>query len=287
MVSSASGSQTDAVSSPDGVQPRMMHPAALVLARLVAVLAAIVWAFLYYGLIDLSVVILQDERFYDFYLVDAGWGLLYTVLVGFALVAFAVRPSATVYLQQLIVISAAILVCALITPASGQVAPAVLLAVTGMVLSVCSGNGLVPVRGLSVRGLNKGMAVLAVIAAVCSVAYAAKMIQAARAGHSDDDTWGLMHLPMQAAFAVSVAGCAVLAMLADAAKSRGWQVPAWSAAMSAMWLGTLSIAYPRHLGSLGGTGGVAAIVWGVALAVGTVIHHRTVAAAVVPSANSS
>jgi hypothetical protein len=97
----------------------------------------------------------------------------------------------------------------------------------------------------------------------------------------------LMHLPMQAAFAVSVAGCAVLAMLADAAKSRGWQVPAWSAAMSAMWLGTLSIAYPRHLGSLGGTGGVAAIVWGVALAVGTVIHHRTVAAAMVPSANSS
>jgi hypothetical protein len=86
-------------------------------------------------LIDLSVVIIQDERFYDFYLVDAGQGLLYAVLVGFPLVAFAVQPRAGVCLQQLIVISAAILICALITPAPGQLAPAVLSAVTGTVLS--------------------------------------------------------------------------------------------------------------------------------------------------------
>ena len=283
VVSPVCGPQTDAVSSPPGVQPRARHPAALVLARSLAVLAAIVWAFGYYGLIDLSVVIIQDERFYDFYLVDAGWGLLYAVLVGFPLVAFAVRPRARVCLQQLIVISAAILICALITPASGQLAPAVLLAVTGTVLSGLSGHGLVPVRGLSLRGINKGMAVLAVVAAVSSVAYAATMIQAARAGHLDDDTWGLMHLPMQAAFALSVAGVAVLAVLADAAKSAWWQVSAWSAAVSALWLGLLSVAYPEHLGSVGRIGGVAAIVWGAALAVGTVINHRTLRHPIVPS----
>jgi hypothetical protein len=244
-------------------------------------------AFAYYGLIDLSVVIIQDERFYDFYLVDAGWGLLYTVLVGFPLVMFAARPRAQLCLQQLIVVSTAILICALITPATGQLAPAVLLAVTGMVLSGLSGHGLVPIRGLSLHGINKGMAVLAVVAAVSSLAYAATMIQAARVGHADDDTWGLMHLPMQAAFALSVAGVTVLAVLADAAKSAWWQVPAWSAAASAAWLGLLSVAYPGHLGSLGRIGGVAAIAWGVALAVGIVIHHRTVRQSIVPSVNPS
>jgi hypothetical protein len=158
----------------------------------------------------------------------------------------------------------------------------VLLAVTATVLSGLSGHGLVPVRELSLRGINKGMAVLAVVAAVSSVAYAATMIQAARAGHSDDDTWGLMHLPMQAAFALSVAGVAVLAVLAGAAKSAGWQVSAWSAAVSALWLGLLSVAYPA-LGQRGRIGGVAAIVWGAALAVGTVINHRTWRHPIVPS----
>jgi hypothetical protein len=114
------------------------------------------------------------------------------------------------------------------------------------------------------------MAVLAVAAAVSSVAYAATMIQAARAGHLDDDTWGLMHLPMQAAFALSVARVAVLAVLAGAAKSAWWQVSAWSAAVSALWLGLLSVAYPGHLGSVGRIGGVAAIVWGC----GTRGRHR-------------
>jgi hypothetical protein len=172
-----------------------------------------------------------------------------------------------VCLQQLIVISAAIPICALITPAPGQLAPAVLSAVTGTVLS---GHGLVPVRGLSLRGINRGLAVLAVAAAVSSVAYAATMIQAARAGHSDDDTWGLMHLPTQAAFALSVARVAVLAVLAGAAKSAWWQVSAWSAAVSALWLGLLSVAYPGHFGSVGRIGGVAAIVWGC----GTRGRHR-------------
>jgi hypothetical protein len=209
------------------------------------------------------------------------------MLVGLPLVAFAVRPRAQVCLQQLLVISTAILMCALITPASGQLAPAVLLAVTGVVLSGLSGHGLVPVCGLSLRGINKGIAVLAVVAAVSSVAYAAAMIQAARAGRADDDTWGLMHLPMQAAFALSVAGVTVLAVLAGAANSAWWQVSAWSAAGSAVWLGLLSVAYPGHLGSVGATGGIAAIVWGVALVVGTVLHHRTMRQPSVPAVNPS
>jgi hypothetical protein len=79
-----------------------------------------------------------------------------------------------------------------------------------------------------------------------------------------------MHLPTQAAFALSVAGVAVLAVLAGAAKSAWWQVSAWSAAVSALWLGLLSVAYPGHLGSVGRIGGVAAIVWGC----GTRGRHR-------------
>ena len=82
---------------------------------------------------------------------------------------------------------------------------------------------------------------------------------------------------------LSVAGVAVLAVLADAAKSAWWQVSAWSAAVSALWLGLLSVAYPGHLGSVGRIGGVAAIVWGAALAVGTVINHPTLRHPIVPS----
>jgi hypothetical protein len=243
-------------------------------ARLAAVAAAIVWGLFYFGLIDLLVVIIQDVRFDPFYLLETGWGLLYTVLVAVPLVVFAVRPRWPVLLQQLVVVAAAVLVCALITPAAAQIAPAVLLAMTALVLSVWSGHGLAPIRGLSLHGVNRGMAALALVAAVSAVGYAAQMIQAARSGEPDDDTWGLMHLPMQAAFGLSVAGVAAVAVLARAGNSAGWQVPAMTAAASAAWLGLVSMAYPGHLGSLGRVGGAAAVAWGVAFAVGVVGHPQ-------------
>ena len=73
-----------------------------------AALAAVVWGFFFFGLIDLAVVIVQDEQFYEMYLLDTGWGLLYTVLVAVPLVAFALRPRSPLLLNQLMAVAAAV-----------------------------------------------------------------------------------------------------------------------------------------------------------------------------------
>jgi hypothetical protein len=172
-----------------------------------------------------------------------------------------------------VVVAACVLVCALVTPAAAQTIPAVLLASTALLLSVWSGQRLWPIRGLSIRRVDRGLGALVLVAAAGAVVYAVQMIQAARGGEPDDDTWGLMHLPMQAAFGLAVAGCAAVSVLARAANAHGWQISAVSALASAGWLGVVSVVYPEHLGSLGRIGGVAAMAWGVVFAVGMLIPH--------------
>jgi hypothetical protein len=260
---------------PSGTDSEQGRPNTPRLARLFAVIAAVAWGFFYFGLIDLLVVIIQDDRFRDFYLLETGWGLLYTVLVAMPLVAYAIRPRSSVPLQQLIVVAAAVGVCAVITPAEAQLVPALLLAMTAVALSVWSGHGPVPFRGLSVHEVDRVMAVFAAVAAVVAVGYAGSMIRAARQGVSDDDTWGLMHLPMQAAFGLSVAGVAILAVLTGSAKRSASLVPVVSAGVSAAWLGVISIVYPEHLGSLGRIGGIAAIAWGVGFIAAGAKHRQT------------
>jgi hypothetical protein len=53
----------------------------VVAARVLAVAGALFWGILWFGLIDLLVVVLQDERFHEDYLFESGWGLLYLLLV--------------------------------------------------------------------------------------------------------------------------------------------------------------------------------------------------------------
>jgi hypothetical protein len=61
-------------------------------ARVFAALAALFWAVLFFGILDLSVVPSGDVRFYEHYLLETGWGLLFTFLVPLPLLAWAVRP---------------------------------------------------------------------------------------------------------------------------------------------------------------------------------------------------
>lgn len=51
-----------------------------------------------------------------------------------------------------------------------------------------------------------------------------------------------------------------------ALRGRGWRVPAWFAAITALLLGVASLGFPGHASSLGVGWGAAAIVWGIALA---------------------
>ena len=50
-------------------------------ARWIAGVSAFFWAGPYFGLTDLITALTQDERFADTLVLEAGWGLLFTVLV--------------------------------------------------------------------------------------------------------------------------------------------------------------------------------------------------------------
>src|SRR6476619_868256 len=80
------------------------------MARVLAVLAAVFWGLLWFGLIDLLVVLEQDQDFHQHYLFESGWGLLYLVLVTAPLVLLAFRPGDPVALSQLAVVTVAVLV---------------------------------------------------------------------------------------------------------------------------------------------------------------------------------
>lgn len=82
-------------------------------------------------------------------------------------------------------------------------------------------------------------------------------------------------------------GAAVIALLVPVLaavgglRGRGWRVPAWFAAVAALLLGGISLAFPGHASSLGVGWGAAAIVWGLALAAVSLsapIRPRSVAA---------
>ena len=244
--------------------------------RVAAVAAAIVWGIFYFGVIDLLVVPIQDDQFDVFYLVETGWGLLYTVLVALPLVLFAVRPR-VVFLQQVAAVALAVLACAVITPAWRQVVTGVLLLLTALLLSWWSGQRAWQVGSLRSRRLDPWLGALVVVAAAGAVWYAAEMIQQARSGRPDDDTWGLMHLPMQAAFGLALAGSAAVTWLvasSGGSTAAGWRVSAVPAAVSACWLGVVSLMYPDHLASLGDAGGVAAIAWGLLFGVAAMTRGR-------------
>jgi hypothetical protein len=239
--------------------------------RVLAVLAAVFWAGVFYGLIDLSVPMSQDERFYDGYLLETGWGLLFTVLVAVPCVLWAVHPGAAVFPRQLIAIAVVIAAVGLAASAGGQVRISCILALAAVVTAAPS--GLLLKRSLRRHHHSQEWRArlvpiaLVTAAAAGGIAYAAVMLGAYRTGDPRDEiTMGLSHLPMQAALGVSVAAAACLAVLAEAARLPCSRAAALPPAVAAAWLGALSVAYPDHLGSLGTVGGVLAMLWGLAFA---------------------
>ncbi len=206
-------------------------------------------------------VILQDERFYEAYLLETGWGLLYTVLVAVPLVTLAVGPRSPVLLRQLAWVGVAVATCAVLTPAWAQLIPEAGLVATAILLARLSRQRLQLMWNWSARKLGAVRGALVLVALAAAIVYAVEMIGASRAGLPDDVTWGLDHLPMQAAFAIAVPA---VAALGAGSREPGWRICVWSAAVSAVWLGVVSIVYPEHLGSLGRPLGMAAAAWGVA-----------------------
>jgi hypothetical protein len=228
----------------------------------VASVAAVFWGFLWFGLIDLLVVVEQDALFDEDYIFESGWGLLYLVLVAVPLVVLAVRPGEPVAIAQLVVVTLATLVGALWRGSWPQLWNGL-----GVGLTVGLLAWLGRWRPLQWRRPDPVLSVLAIIGLPAAVVYGAPLIR--NTTEIEDITNGVSHWPMQASLALAVVG-----LVALAAVTRG-RLPAWTAAFSALWLGVESVVYPDLRASLETRGGLLTAVWAVLVLLAVeVARHR-------------
>lgn len=241
-----------------------LQGARLVAARVVAAVAAVFWGLLWFGLIDLLVVVEQDARFDEDYIFESGWGLLYLVLFAVPLVVLAVRPGAAVALTQLAVVTLAVLIGGLWRPAWPQLWNGLGLVLT-VALVAWVGRG----RPVKWRRPAPVLSMLALVGLPAAVVYGSPLIRNTTV--KEDITNGVSHWPMQASLALAIVG-----LVALAAVTRGL-LPGWTAASTAFWLGVESVAYPDLHASLGSTGGGLAIAWAALVVAALQIARRRAA----------
>jgi hypothetical protein len=109
--------------------------------RAVAVLFAVFWGFLFFGLIDL-LVFLQGAEFMPSFHLETGWGLFFLIIVAAPLLAIALRPGAVLpaALQQVFAAGVTVAIGAALSgspahfiPAAGVAATALTVAAVGRV----------------------------------------------------------------------------------------------------------------------------------------------------------
>ncbi|QNN52566.1 hypothetical protein [Nocardioides mesophilus] len=229
-------------------------------SRIFAVLTAAFWAVGFFGTIDLLVVMFFDDSWRESYLLETGWGTLFTVLVAAPLLVHAVRPrTGGLVAAQLLAVAVAIAAAAVWTGYLPQLVPALLLAANAAGLAALSrAHAAAPpidgwLRWLVVAGAVLGGA----FAAACVDTYPSL---------SPDITLGLDHLPMQAALGLAVITLGAVAAAAVGGRVPGARLPVWTLAGSVAWVGWWSTAYPDLEGSMGRGLGTAAIAWGCAFA---------------------
>ena len=231
-------------------------------------MVALIWAFFFFGIIDFLVAIIPSEfpEFMPFVVLETSWGLLYTFLLPMPLIAWAVRPVGWVG-PQVAGIAVAVLIAGIAAPAWGQVFVALLVAMSAAFPRMWR-----PAPRWSLRRTIETPAfwpvdALVALALATALAHVWDVLDAARSGVRDDDTWYLMHLPMQAGFALAVPVAAAVAVLARANRVPGWWFAIVPPAGCAVWFGAVSVNHPEAVGSLGETTGWCAVGWGIAVAV--------------------
>lgn len=110
------------------------------------------------------------------------------------------------------------------------------------------------------------LSVLALIGLPAAVVYGAPLIR--NTAETEDITNGVSHWPMQASLALAVVG-----LVAVTAVTRG-RLPAWTAALSALWLGVESVVYPDLQASLGAGDGILSAAWAVLVLAAVEVARR-------------
>ena len=178
----------------------------------VAALGALVWGFFFFGLIDLLVRFVPGDDFYDTYLLETGWGVLYFILVTVPLLSVAFVPAITSPVTQVALAGCAVAVAAVLTTTWLQLWPAGGLLMVAGLLFVLGGRSTdrpsvaEPHPTSLATRVDIPTLLLTVAAAVPLIWFAAEMVASARAGRypNDDITVGLNHWPMQAALPLTM-----------------------------------------------------------------------------------
>jgi len=216
------------------------------------------WALLFFGIVDL-LAFLQGEEFHDTILLSTGWGLLFLFLVAGPLVVLSVGRATWSAAASVEVAAVAL---ALVAAAALSTAPRYLLAALGVAVTVVVVTLLGATSAMSTIGSWRWSplpaAVLA-LAVIPAVRYSWISARNTGTGVITDDTLGFDHWPAQAALPIAallIAGVAV-------GHPRGWRLPAWSVAGTAIWFALVSFAEPNLVGSMNRQWSAAVVAWSV------------------------
>jgi hypothetical protein len=231
------------------------------------------WLLLFFGLVDLSVPLFFQSRpeFYEGYLIETGWGVLFTFFAGIPMCVLGVRSDWTSAALLPAASGVAVLVACL---ASGQ--PVQLIIVAALLVPSAAvwalsrtvgdaGRGpsgrarLLGTGGFGSRIPTLGLALVALPPALI---FAAAMIRTALEGEPEPDyTYVFDHYPIQAASVLVIPMATALLAL----RLPGWRPMTIVVAVGTAWYGLVSIVHPDHLGSWGAAWGWTGVAWAVAL----------------------
>ena len=236
----------------------MLRGVRIGLLRVLAALFAASWiTFPGFGLVDLAVTWSSDWP----QVLEAGWGLFFTVLVGAAFVSVAVRPRAAgPPVAQLAVATLALAVSVVAGREAPLVWAPVVIAVEMLVVAWLAG----PTwrSWTASRGASAPMLALAAIGVVPWLAYALDMWAANREGRPEADiTTGVDHYAVQGALGLALAVLPLLAALRSAL------IPLITlcTGIAAAYLGLVSFAWEDAAAGFGAAWSEAAMAWGLAL----------------------
>jgi len=232
--------------------------------RASALLFALSWAILPgFGLIDLAVTWGDPPGFTPLAGLAAGWGLLTTCMVAvpFALIALTrLHPAPMVALLFLVG-----LVLLLASVAALDWRPAVLaLAIwTQLALLSLRWRGRPSSQWRRSFAVDYPLVMAAILGVPAWTTYAGIAAVNAILNAPGDTTIGISHWPVQAAFALAVAGCVAVA----AGWPRGRRLFTLVAGIASCWFGVTSIRYPDSVGATSAFWSAMSILWGIAVGI--------------------
>jgi len=210
-----------------------------------------------FGLVDLAVTWSSDWP----QVLEAGWGLLFTVFVGVPFVVVAARPrSATPGIVELFVAAGALLASTFLADEPRLAWLALAVAVEAAIVSRVPGREPLALRGRPAH-VSRPLASLAALGLVPWLAYALDMYALNRAERFDRDiTIGIDHYAVQGAAALAVVVLAVLAAMWP----QGRRFVGCSVGVVAGYLGLVSLSWQDAAGGFSRGWSVAALTWGLA-----------------------